>query len=89
MSNQITEVTEAISEFLDSHRNQEVETNLCSCGAITMTTFESSDSIQFISENAPFIKSTNNMILDNCNHCVNNWGVDIDEEYEDEEDEEE
>jgi len=29
------------------------------------------------------------MILDNCNHCVNNWGVDIDEEYEDEEDEEE
>jgi hypothetical protein len=89
MSNNIVEVTDAISEFLDSHRNQEVETNLCSCGAITMTTFESSDSIQFKSENAPFIKPTNDMVLDNCNHCANNWGVDIDEEYEDEEDEEE
>ena len=88
MSNQIAEVTEAISEFFNSHRHQEIETSICSCGAITMKTFESADSIQFKTENAPFIKPTNDMLFCNCNHCINNWGVDIeDNEDEDNEDE--
>tara|TARA_Y100001956_G_scaffold76908_1_gene86647 strand:- start:767 stop:1030 length:264 start_codon:yes stop_codon:yes gene_type:complete len=81
----ITLVQQAIVNFLENNQGNEVYTNLCSCGAVTMSTYGSSDEISFSQENAPFIKATNDMIMCNCNHCCNGWGVDVDEE-DDEED---
>lgn len=75
----MTLVTGAIANFLDNNAGNEVYTNLCSCGAVTMSAYGSSDEINFMSENAPFIKATNDTIMCNCNHCCNGWGVDVEE----------
>ena len=72
-----------IANFIESNEHSEIYTNLCGCGAITMSSYGSQDSIQFLQENAPYIKPTNDMIMCNCNHCCNNWGLDVEEEIED------
>ena len=77
-----TLVNQAISQFLETNQSEEVTTNLCECGAITMS---ASSEICFLKENAPFIGATNTSIYSDCNRCVNGWGIDA-EETEEEED---
>ncbi|MCP3681514.1 MAG: hypothetical protein GY861_02395 [bacterium] len=81
----ITLVNEAIANFLENNAGCEVYTSICSCGAVTMSACNSSDEISFLQENAPFIKATNDALMCNCNHCCNSWGVDVEEEEEDNE----
>ena len=80
----MTLVNQAIANFLENNQGNGVYTNICSCGAVTMGAYGSSDEISFLQENAPFIKATNYNLMCNCNHCCNNWGVDVDEEDEEE-----
>lgn len=76
----ITLVNEAIANFLENNAQNEIYTSLCSCGAITMSAYNSSYEFCFMQDNAPFIKPTNTMLMCNCNHCCNDWGVDSEEE---------
>lgn len=80
-------VAEAISEYLNNHKHADIEVSECSCGAMTMINFKNSESISFKKENAPYISATSDGLLHNCNHCANDWGVDV--EFEEEELEEE
>lgn len=71
------QVNEAIANFITENRHSEITTVLCRCGAVTMSSLSSADSIAFLSANAPFIGFTLEGVTQNCNHCANNWGVDI------------
>lgn len=81
----MTLVQQAIINFLENNQGNEVYTTLCSCGAVTMTAYGSRGEISFLQENSPFIKATNDILMCNCNHCCNGWGVDVEEEEEEDE----
>lgn len=71
-------VKNAISEFLSEiNNNIDIETSLCSCDAVTMSSSDSNSQISFMHKNAPYVGITLTDVLDNCDHCINNWGVDI------------
>lgn len=76
----INEYNTALSDFMLSAGEQEIYSSLCNCGAITMSCYGTNDlSLSFKAETLPFIKPTNDIIACNCNHCVNNWGIDIEQ----------
>lgn len=78
----MTLVNQAIVNFLENNQNNEIYTNLCECGAVTMAAYGSTEEVSFLQESAPFIKPTSDGLMCNCNHCCNGWGVDSEEEEE-------
>ncbi|MCF1457814.1 MAG: hypothetical protein LPH21_09700 [Shewanella sp.] len=81
----LREVAGGIADFRASNKGREVYVHKCQCGALTMSVIENHESAVFMHENAPYIQPTNDVEMCNCNHCVNNDGLDIEyeEDFED------
>lgn len=78
------ELTHEILEFMFDHAADDLYINECKCGAFTISGISTKEEIAFSGDTqdecVPFLRA--DTMTDNCNHCVNNWGIDIEDEEE-------